>query len=400
MRFLLLLVAFVGYCSNSYSATVYSSIDSLNGEFSFIEGNLLSTEIKTEFGQIDNFLRSHDDGQKTNFLELSPELFVQTQGSGSLFQLQAKASYFTFDEFSSDDHYDFSVLSKFHLRFAQSQKIFLTGFIADNYEYRGTGLSLGHPNALEKGDIKRDEFLNIGYLYGHQDSLAKAKFLIGYRDFAYLTRKNITKRLAYSSSFFQGDFDYLVTGKTYFSTKVQYEDFSYDMDADLERKQYLALAGVKWRSTELTQMQLLLGYEKAVFINDAFDEKDRFAWQVKMLWNPLKRIRLDFSSGSEIKDSYKLVKSVSYSNYYDLGLSYDFNEKLEFNIRVKIVNEDVVTIEDAIKEDHFETTTRIQYQWRHWLSAFAQYNTNTFDSTIIMNDYDLQAVSVGIVVTF
>ena len=400
MRFLLLLVAFVGYSSISYSATVYSSIDSLNGEFSFSEGNSLSTEIKTEFGQIDNFLRSHDDEQKTNFLELSPELFIQTQGSGSLFQLQAKASYFTFDEFSSDDHYDFSVFSKFHLRFAESQKIFLTGFIADNYEYRGTGLSLGQPNSLEEGDTKRDEFLNIGYLYGHQDSLARAKFIIGYRDFAYLTRENLTKALTYSSNYFQGDFDYLITGNTYFSTKVQYEDFSYDMNTDLERKQYLALAGVKWRSTELTQLQLLLGYEKAAFTKETFDEKDRFAWQVKMLWNPLRRIRLDFSSGSEIKDSYKIVKSVSYSNYYDLGLSYDFNEKLVFKLRGKIVNEDVVSIENAIKEDHFETATRLQYQWRHWLSAFAQYNYNTFDSTIIMNDYDLQAFSVGIVVTF
>jgi len=399
MRFFLLSVAFIGYSTTSISTTVSSSIDSLNGEFSFSEGNLLSASIKTELGQIDNFLRSHDDKQETSFIELSPTLFVQTQETGSLFQLQAHASYFTFDEFNNDDHYDFSVLSKYHLRFTESHKTFLTAFIADNYEYRGTGLSLGKPNFLEEGDTKRDQFFNLGYLYGHQESLARAKILVGYRDFSYLTRKNITNQLTYSSNYFQGNFDYLISGNTYFSTKVQYENISYDMNADLERKQYLALAGMKWRSTELTQLHLLLGYEKAEFTNELFGEEDNFAWQVKLSWNPLERMSLEFNSGREIKDTYKIVKSVSLSNYYNFGLSYDFNEKLEFNIKGKIINEDVISVENNISEDHFETTARLQYQWRHWLSVLAQYNYNTFDSTRIIHDYDLKEVSVGIVIT-
>lgn len=400
MRFLLLLVAFMGCSLILFSVTVYSAVSNLDGEFPFSEGNFLSSEIKPEFGNIDNFLRSDDNKQTTNFLKISPQLFIQTQGSGSLFQFQATANYFTFDEFSSDDHYDFSVLSKFHLRFAESQKIFLSGFIADDYEYRGTGLSLGEPNAIEEGDTRRNGFVNAGYLYGHQDSLARAKFLIGYRDFSYLTREQITNSLAYSSNYFQGDFDYLITGKTYFSTKVQYEDLSYDLNADLERKQYLALAGVKWESTELTQLHLLLGYEKAIFTNQIFKENDRFAWQVKLLWNPINRIRLDFTSGSEINDSYKIDQSISYSNYYDIGLDYDFNDELVFNVNSRIVNSDIIYEDSTIKEEHLEITIGVEYQWQHWLSAYTKYNYNTFNSTGLVHDYDLQAFSVGLVVTF
>ena len=74
-------------------------------------------------------------------------------------------------------------------------------------------------------------------MYGHNDSLASAKMLMGYRDFAYSTRKEITQFLAYSSNYFQGEFDYLVTGNTYLSAKVRYESFSYDLNADLERNQ-------------------------------------------------------------------------------------------------------------------------------------------------------------------
>lgn len=400
MRFLLIFIALLGYSSVSYSETVSSVRDSLNAEFSFSEGNLLLSQIKTDFGQIDNFLRSNNNKQTTNYLNVSPEFFIQTQGEGRLFQLQAQANYFTFSEFSDDDHYDFSLLSKFHLRLAQSQKVFLTGFITDQYESRGTGLSLGASNALTEGDTKRNEFLNIGYLYGHQDSLARAKILVGYRDFAYLTRENITKQLAYSSNYLQGNFDYLITGKTYFSTKMQFENFSYDNNIDLERKQYLALAGVKWESTELTQLHLLFGYEKAIFDHDTFEDKNRFAWQINVLWNPVAYVKLNFTSGSEIKDSNKIVKSVNFANYYGVNLSYDINDRVLLNVSGKIMNEDVAGLENKLTEEHVKSAMRLQYQWRHWLTVFVQFNYDSFDSSQSSNDYDVHMASLGIVAKF
>ena len=400
MRYFLLFTALICYSAFSFSTTVTRNLDGLNGEFSFSEGNLLLTEVSTGLGQIDNFLRSNDSSISTNYIELSPELFLQTQSDTSLFQIQAKASYFAFNEFENDNHYDFSVLSKYHLGFAQSHKVFFTGFIADEYEYRGTGLSLGHPHLLKEGDIQRNEFLNMGYLYGHQNSLARAKILIGYRDFAYQTRKNITDKLAYSTNYLRGDFDYLITGKTYFSSKIQYENFTYDMNDDLEREQFLLLAGVKWQSTELTQLHMLFGYENALFSNNTFDEKDRFSWQVSMLWNPISRVRLNFTSGSEIKESYKLVNSISLQNYYSLSIDYDFTQRLLLSINGKIVNEEVIETISEISEDDVEMSVKIKYQWRDWLSVFAQYQYDSFDSTIKTNSYDLQDVSLGVVVTF
>lgn len=396
MRFFLFVVALLSF---STSNTVHSTVSNLNGDFPFVEGNHLFAKINTELGQIDNFLRSKEAKQESSFFKLSPQLFMQTQGSGSLFQLQANADYISFDQFSADDHYDFSILSKFHLRFAESQKIFMSAFIANDHEYRGTGLSLGTANSLSEGDTKRNSFVNFGYLYGHQDSQARARFLLGYRDFSYLTRKEITKQLAYSSNYFQGNVDYLITGKTYFSTKLQYENLSYDNNDDLERQQYLALAGIKWESTELTQLSLLLGYEKANFVKETLKSEDHFAWQVKLLWNPLQRLRLDFSSGSDIKESYKIDKSISFSNYYALGLAYDFTDQLIFTVNSKSVHEDIVGEINNFKEEYFEMDLGIDYLWRHWLTIYAKYHYKTFDSAKLMYDYDLQKFYVGVVVT-
>ncbi len=101
MRFLLPLV---GCYFLLFTVTGYSAVNNYNGEFPFTEGNFLSTKIKTDFGQVDNFLRSNDNKQETSFLKIAPELFIQTQGSGNLFQLKANASYQTFDQFSDDNH--------------------------------------------------------------------------------------------------------------------------------------------------------------------------------------------------------------------------------------------------------------------------------------------------------
>jgi len=400
MRFLLLYIVILAYSSLSFSKAISSKIDNLNGEFSFTEGNLLSSSIETSLTQTDNFLRSQDNNQTITTGELSPELFIQKQSAGSLFQLQAAGKYQANSNFSQDNHLDYSLLSKFHLRFAQSQKVFVTGFITDKYEARGTGLSLGDADSLVEGDSKRNKFFNVGYLYGHEDSQARAKFIAGYRDFGYQTRKSVTQHLSYSSQYFQGNFDYLMSGKTYFSTKIEYEDFSYRNNDELERQQYQALAGVKWRSTELTQLHLLFGYEKTFFANNAFAEEDRFAWQVNFLWSPLERLRLNVNSGTSIKDSYKITQSINFADSYGLTVSYDVNERLTLQFSGKLVHEDVVATDNTTSEDHIENSLGMQYQWQHWLSVFARYQYDSFDADIVTNNYDVQALSTGVVITF
>jgi len=400
MRFFPFYIVILVYSSLSFSKAVSSNIDNLNGEFSFTEGNLLSSSIEASLGRSNNFLNSQHDKKSITTVDLSPELFIQKQSEGTLFQLQALGEYQANSNFSQDNHLDYSLLSKFHLRFAQSQKVFVTGFITDKYEARGTGLSLGDADSLLKGDTKRNQFFNVGYLYGHEDSQARAKFIAGYRNFGYQTRKNVTQQLSYSSQYFQGNFDYLMSGKTYFSTKIEYEDFSYSNNDALERQQYQALAGVKWRSTELTQLHLLLGYEKAIFEHNAFAEEDRFAWQVNFLWSPLQRLRFNVTSGSSIKDSYKIRQSINFADAYGLTVSYDVNDRLTLQLSGKLVNEDVVSTDSTISEDHIENLLQMQYQWQHWLSFFARYQYDSFDADIVLNNYDVQVISTGVVITF
>ena len=145
---------------------------------------------------------------------------------------------------------------------------------------------------------------------------------------------------------------------------------------------------------------ILFGYEKAQFDNSLFKSNNRFAWQVSVLWNPIQRLKLNFISGSEIKNSNKIEKSVNYANYYGVKLDYDFTDRFLLHISSKLMDDEFVGLENLTKEDHISASMRLQYRWRHWLNAFVQYSYDNFDSTIIKDNYDLRMASFGFVVTF
>lgn len=400
MRILLLLIALFCYSSVSFSAAIDRALDRLNGEFSFSEGNILNAELNTQSGHLDNFLHKKTDKEETNYLKLSPDVFFQTQTTDQLFQIQVKADMLAFDDFSDDNHINRSIFSKYYLGLADNKRIFLSGYLEDEYEYRGTVLSLAEPYSVEEGDMKRDGFFNVGYSFGHEESLATAEVIMGYRSFNYLTRKDFTEPLKYSTNYIQGEFDYLITGKTYFSTKVNYEDISYTMNPDLERKQYVALAGIRWISTDVTEMRVLLGFVRSIFNTDTFSIKDRFAWQAKILWKPVNRFRVELTSGSEIKDSFSIIKSIKVSQYLNLGFGYVFKDKLIFGINGSIVDEEVVDSIRTTTENHFVANALIQYRFRDWFSVYTKVKYNTFDSTRIDHNYDLTNYSVGLIVSY
>jgi len=204
-----------------------ASVDSYNGQFRYVEGNIIEGEVQSKFGVVDNFFSSNENPQTTNFFAVTPSIFLQAQLNENLLQISAKSEYVKFSDFSQDDHNDISLLSKYHLKLAQSQKLFVTGAYKESYEYRGQGLSLGDGEALDEGDNKEQYFINAGYLYGHEKSIARAKVLIGHRSFAYQTRKEQTRKLSYIGDYIQGGFDYLISGKSYLTSKLQYENIDY-----------------------------------------------------------------------------------------------------------------------------------------------------------------------------
>ncbi|MGL1956505.1 MAG: outer membrane beta-barrel protein [Colwellia sp.] len=399
MPFIFLAFTFFIFTFYSKAESVNSTVDPFNGDFQYIEGNKLAASLALNAGTIDNFLRENKDKKSTGFLSAKPQVFVQSQFNENLFQFKASLNYLNFDEFSEDDHNNLSLLAKYHLRLASNQKVFFTGHFQNDYEYRGTGNSLGNGSSLEQGDESQKFFANAGYLYGHEQSIAKAKFLIGHREFSYETREEITKGLNLTSNYIQGNFDYLISGNTYSSTKVQIEDIDYEFNDSLSRQQYSMLTGIAWQSSALTELHLLLGFEKAVFSALSLPDEDAFIWQANLKWSPIDSTRINFSSGRTIKSSNKLEDSISVVDFYDISVNYDFTERVQLSTLFKILNEDINLLTAQTVEDSLLANVTLNYDWRDWLSVFVKYDYNDFDSPMISNTYELSVLSLGFTVT-
>ncbi|MCI2285099.1 hypothetical protein L3081_19045 [Colwellia sp. MSW7] len=124
-----------------FSVAVYGAVSNINGASPFSEGNFFSTKITNELDQIDNYLRHYENRQETRFLKAYPQLFLQTQGSDNLCQLQAKARDSSLDKFSSDDYYDLHdiLVFTFYSKFAYDDLVDRTR----SMEEKHVGIKLG-----------------------------------------------------------------------------------------------------------------------------------------------------------------------------------------------------------------------------------------------------------------
>ncbi len=383
---------------NFYQANA-ASVNSYNGKFRYVEGNVFEGEVQSKFGVVDNFFSSHDNPQASNFFEVSPSVFLQAQFDENLLQISAKSQYVKFSDFSQDDHNDISLLSKYHLKLAQSQKLFVTSAYKESYEYRGQGLSLGDGQALEEGDNKEQYFINAGYLYGHEKSVARAKILVGHRSFAYQTRREQTRKLDLTGDYLQGSFDYLISGKSYLTSKLQYEKINYSDNDALTRKQYSALLGLKWQSTYATEVKLLFGYEKALFADSDLSDETSFVWQGNLTWRPLERLSISALTGRNIQDSNKLDNSISVVDSYAFNINYAFTERVSLYTNTKIANKSITSSSTVIDEDTLSTGIGSKYQWRDWLAVSVDYHYNDLASSQPNHSYDTNRYSLNLTLT-
>ena len=380
--------------------TFAMSADNFNGEFTYIEGNALQGKVDSEFGYNDNFLLTEVDKKTTSYFVISPSLFAQKQINAHLFQFLADSNLYKFTKFKQDSHSDISTLSKYHLKLAHSQKLFVTASFKKSYEYRGEGLSLANADTLLEGDNKKSYFVNTGYLYGHENSIAKAEFLIGKRGFSYSTRRNETRKLDLTGNYLQANFDYLISGKSYFSSKIQVESIDYQYNDSLNRKQYSALIGLKWKTTSITELAMLFGYEKASFNHknltdiQAVNDQTSFVWQGNITWQPIERITFNASTNRNIMESDKLINSITISDSYSFRANYVFSPQWSFSNEFKVVNKNIAINSRSLDESSLVNKLSASYQWRDWLAIYANYKFKTFDSSEI--DFDVNSYSIGL----
>jgi outer membrane protease len=263
------------------------------------------------------------------------------------------------------------------------------------YEKRGTGLSLGNGESLNKGDDIEVTKISGGYLFGQSDSVAKIKVEIGNLQSKYQTRRDTTYLLDKETGFFDVSFDYLLSGQSYLSSNIGFEKVESKNNAVLDNERYIALMGLKWQTTLISQFSFLLGYQAIKFENATFADDNAFKWRVDLNWHPINftkiafRTERDFEEANRLSDSYRVVDK------YEFKLTSEISDFFQVVAILGMNKEQIVYQQDKEDEDYIFSQVQLNYQRTEWLSFFIKYEYNDLDSTESEYNYQRNSISIG-----
>jgi hypothetical protein len=340
--------------------------------FDLESGNKFTAKLSSEYGQISNFLyQNNNDEESTSYIKIEPSVFIQAQVSRHLMQLDANISHYQFNDFSEDDHSNFLFKPNYFFKLDNNKTLFVDVKLHEEYEYRGTELSLGEASLITTGDDKKTVEANIGYLYGQIDSVAKLKFSIGQENFRYKTRRSINQLLDRKDNSGLVSFDYLMSGKTYFAADLAYTRSDFQHNKPLNSDKYGVLVGMKWQSTSITQLQALIGYQALTFEDKLLSSDNSFKWQVNLNWQPtlFNKVSINtqrnYETANRIEDSYRVVDSTN------LKIEYQFTEYFQVSGAIGYKQEKIVYLDKTNNEDYLYSEVKLNYRRNEWLTVFA-----------------------------
>jgi hypothetical protein len=368
-------------------------------DFALEGGNEFTAKLLSEYGQISNFLYKNNNEEDTGYIKVEPSIFIQTQLSRHLIQLEANMSHYKFSDFSEDDHSDLLFKPNYYFKIDNNKTLFADVTLQENYEYRGTDLSLGDASSRSTGDNKKTVAANIGYLYGQIDSVAKLKLSLGQENFRYITRRDQNQLLDRADRTAAVRFDYLMSGKTYFAVDLDYIQSKFKNNKTLNNDGYSVLVGMKWQSTAATQLEALLGYQALTFENNSFASDSALKWRVDLNWQPtlFNKVNINtqrnYETTNRIEDSYRIVDSTN------LQVAHQFTDYFHMSATIGYRQEEIILIDRADREDYLYSEIKLNYQRNDWLTLFASFTFTELEASEEQLNNQGNSLSLGFSVT-
>ena len=370
-----------------------------NDPFNVKEGNELTVSISTEVGKDDNSLYSDENKLRESFLKLVPTAYMQTQFERHLITINAEAEHVRYQKQTDNNHSNISVKPSYQYRFTPNQGVYLQGQYQDQFQERGTGLTLGEPLSIDVGDSLTFTALESGFIYGSKSSIAKLKLAAGFQEQRYQTRRDETRLFDSQSTYLNPTFDYLVGGGSYFASDIKLERIEFKHNVLQSRDKYVGLLGFKWQSTNITELAMLVGYQEINFEQSTLDNDSALKWRFNVNWNPLEGFHLrlsserDFALANRLQDSYRLV------DHHRLALSKKWNDYVNVLAGLTFSQEEVIGSTFIEKEDYFRAMIELQYLRNTWLSFYFRWQADTLEASVDRYDYQKNSLLFGINVT-
>jgi len=358
----------------------------------------LDFNVSADAGYIDNFLYQARGEQSTAFYSLSSMLDLEVKNNQSLFTLDGKTDSFFFQDFDDDNHTDFTLKPTYQYKFAQNQRLYMSALWLNQYNYRGTGLSLGKATELTEGDKKAIKGAGVGFEYGNEDSQGKLNVEINYNESEFTTRRALTRQLDSEVTHIKSSFDYLLSGKTYLAFDVGYQMIEFPNATLSNRDSLTGLVGVKWQTTVISELSFLVGYQNLKFENNNAADDDAFKWRFDYTWRPSDFTTLHAVSNRKFDESNRLTDSYRLAEIYQIDIAHAFTDSFNIFAAVAFNQEQFITPENQQDENYLSSLIQLNYQRSERLNFHLRYQHKALDANYADIDHQYNSLSLGVTI--
>lgn len=358
----------------------------------------LDFKLSADAGYIDNFLYQTRNEQGTAFYNLSSALDLEIKNNQSAFNIDGTIDSFIFQDFDDDNHTDFTLKPTYQYKFAQNQRLYMSGLWQNQYAYRGTGLSLGEANALTEGDKKAIKGAGVGFEYGNDDSQGKLNVEVNYNESEFTTRRALTNQLDSEVTHIKSSFDYLLSGKTYLAFDVGYQMIEFPNATLSNRDSLTGLVGVKWQTTVISELSFLVGYQNLEFENNSDADDDAFKWRFDYTWRPSDFTTVHAVSNRKFDESNRLTNSYRLAENYQVDIAHAFTDSFNIFVAVSLNRDRFITPESQQDENYLSSKIVLNYQRSERVNYHLRYQHKALDANYADIDYQYNSLTLGMTI--
>ena len=357
--------------------------------------------VETEYR--DNIYLQQNDGTNSWISVARPAIDALVQDRNNLYQLgyKGEAAWYEIDRNNDRNNYFDNTLSgDAHMEF--SERWIAEGYMrwAALHEDRGTGLSEGQIANFLPEPVEYDQGDVGGSLqFGSDRGVGRLQLRAGYMDREYQNFKEFTRPRDRDETTLGSTFFYPVAPKTDVLFEYEYKDIHYPtpflLQPPLDSNEYYVTTGVQWEITPNLTSTAKAGYVDKAFDNPQRKDWDGLGWSVQLVMQPREQDSVLVRSMRAPEETTEQGDFIKRENLETVW-THDWSDRVHTQLGGLIGRD---TYEQALndrKDDIYNVTVRIDYDFRRWASFYTSYTYDHKDSNVQTFRYTDNGFRIGV----
>lgn len=341
-----------------------------------------------------NIFNSSSDEKSSTKLVAKPSINAQMLDVLNVYSFGAYIESGTYFSSSDDNYLDGGLEASTHLEPTSRDRFDLIYKYDFKTEQRGTGVSEGLTNLIDKPSEFREQNADLRYEIGSVEA-SRLALLGNYRDIRYTNNRDLTKDRDNKENLIGGQFLVALSPLTDLTVDATYTAKRYDLidSSGLTRDSNIKefLVGVRWEATAITTGVAKIGYQSKSFKSFERDDFKGLSWLLEAQWSPLTY------STFKITSQAGAVDPDTFGDYIDqkgvsLGWEHEWSPLISTSTVYSYTNDDFSGVDR--EDDSQEVVLSVIHNTARWLETRLFYTYQEKDSNLELFKFDKSIVGI------